>query len=217
MAKRMTDTNKWRKPFIRGLDGAYKLFWMYLLDDCDHAGVWIIDMDVAEIRVGEKLDLDTAREHFKDRIVEFDSGERWFIPDFVEFQYGELNPANRAHNSVINALKKYNLFDNYKALISPLQEAKDKDKDKVKEKDKEKVKEKIPELIEFINYAKEKKADVNIDSVTLKYESWKVAGWKDGNGKDILNWKSKLLNTIPYMQDKKKKNLYPGYVDSSFD
>lgn len=90
-----------------------------------------------------------------------------------------------------------------------------KDKDNYKDKDKDK----IPPLKEFIDYAKEKKADVNTELLGLKYEAWKVAGWKDGNGKTIVNWKSKLLNTLPYLKENKKeeKNLYPGYVDSSFD
>jgi len=139
MAKRMTDTNKWRKPFIRGLEGSYKLFWFYLLDDCDHAGIWIVDMEVAEIRVGESLNIEKAKKIFKDRISIFDNGERWFIPDFVEFQYGELKEVNRAHNSVINTLKKYNLLNKNKGLIRPLQGAKDKDKDKDKVKVKEEV------------------------------------------------------------------------------
>jgi len=37
-------------------------------------------------------------------------------------------------------------------------------------------------------------------SVKAKYESWKDAGWKDGNGKKIVNWKSKLKNTITYLK-----------------
>jgi hypothetical protein len=37
-------------------------------------------------------------------------------------------------------------------------------------------------------------------SVKAKYESWKDTGWKDGNGKKIVNWKSKLKNTIPYLK-----------------
>ena len=48
MAKRFTDTNKYKKPFIRGLQGAYKLFWDYLYHDCDHAGIWIVDFEIAQ-------------------------------------------------------------------------------------------------------------------------------------------------------------------------
>jgi len=139
MAKRFTDTDKWRKQFIRGLQGAYKLLWLYILDECDHAGIWHIEMDIAELRIGNKLNIDEARKQFKGHIVEFNN--KWFIPDFIEFQYGTLNPENRAHNSVIERLRKYNLYSKNKLLKSPLQGVKDKDKEKdkdmVKEKDKE--------------------------------------------------------------------------------
>ena len=137
MAKRFTDTNKWRKPFIRGLQGAYKLLWFYILDDCDHAGIWIVDMEVAEIRIGEPMDIEKAIQLFSDKIYIFDNGERWFISDFIEFQYGVLSETNRAHNSVINILMKYELINKNKELISTLQGAKDKDKDKEEDKDKE--------------------------------------------------------------------------------
>ena len=53
MAKRFTDTNKWQKQFIRKLPSAYKILWIYILDDCDHAGVWTVDTEIASIKIGE--------------------------------------------------------------------------------------------------------------------------------------------------------------------
>ena len=47
MAKRFTDTDKWKKGFIRNLPAKYKLLWLYILDDCNHAGVWETDFEVA--------------------------------------------------------------------------------------------------------------------------------------------------------------------------
>lgn len=141
MAKRFTDTEKWKKPFIRGLQGAYKLLWLYICDDCDHAGIWQVDLEVAQIRIGEPIDKDQAINVFGDKIVIFDNGNKWFIPSFIEFQYPSgLNPENRAHNSTIILLEKYKLIDKKnKPLKSPLKGAMDmdmvmvKDKDKVKE------------------------------------------------------------------------------------
>lgn len=139
MSKRFTDTNKYKKPFIRSLPGAYKLLWDYLYHDCDHAGIWIVDFDIAQIYIGEDMPIckKEALKYFnvdEEKIVEVDEGSRWFIPSFIEFQYGELNESNRAHNSVINILKKYNLLRKIKKinkpLVSPLEGAKDKDKDK---------------------------------------------------------------------------------------
>ena len=151
MAKRFTDTEKWKKPFIRGLQGAYKLLWLYICDDCDHAGIWQVDMEVAAIRIGEKIDIKEAIKSFDEKIVIIDKGNKWFIPSFLEFQYPSgLNPDNRAHNSVIILLEKYNLrISNNKPLISPsegsmdMDMVKDMDKDMVKAEKKIKFKENI--------------------------------------------------------------------------
>lgn len=134
MAKRFTDTDKWKKPFIRGLNAQYKLLWFYILDDCDHAGIWQVDEEVASIRVGFTIDFNEALTIFKDHIQVIDDGLKWFISDFIDFQYGTLNPDNRVHKSVIDIHKKYKI----KPLISPLKGAMDKDKDKYKDKDKDK-------------------------------------------------------------------------------
>lgn len=145
MAKRFTDTEKWKKPFIRGLQGAYKLLWLYICDDCDHAGIWQVDFEVAKIRIGEDICLPDALECFGDKIIVFDNGNKWFIPSFIEFQYPSgLNPDNRAHNSIIILLEKYNLLKNEnKPLTSPLEGRKDMDKDMDMDKDKVKGDKKI--------------------------------------------------------------------------
>lgn len=135
MAKRFTDTDKWKKTFIKGLPAEYKLFWLYLLDECDHAGIWHVEFDLATVRLGVKLSTEKARGLFNNRVVAFDNGTKWFIPDFITFQYGKLNPANRAHKSVLQQLTKYDLLKEHKPLISPLQGCKDMDMDKDMDKE----------------------------------------------------------------------------------
>lgn len=141
MAKRFTDTNKYKKPFIRGLQGPYKLLWDYLYHDCDHAGIWIVDFEIAQVYLGQdmKVNKADALKYFNQseiRIIEIEGGAKWFIVPFIDFQYGPLNEQNRAHNSVIQILKKYDLWDGAtKGLISPLLGCKDKDKDKDKDKE----------------------------------------------------------------------------------
>jgi hypothetical protein len=131
MSKRFTDTDKWKKPFIKSLPAEYKIFWLFLLDECDHAGIWHVELDIAEARLGIKLSLEKIRGLFNGKVVEFDSGNKLFVPDFVQFQYGILNPENKAHRSVINILNRYNLMEH----VSPFQRAKDKDKELDKDKD----------------------------------------------------------------------------------
>jgi len=137
MAKRFTDTDKWKKPLLKKMPAVYKLFWLYLCDDCDHAGIWNVDFDVASLRIGEKLNERKAIEVFGEKVVVFDNGEKWFIPSFIDFQYGELKENNRVHESVLKELNKYKLLEN-KPLTRPLQGAMDKDKDKDMDKEKEK-------------------------------------------------------------------------------
>jgi hypothetical protein len=114
--KRFTDLDKWKKPFFKSMSPEYKLFWLYLLDDCDHCGIWHIDQEVAEIRLGVKLSLQKARGLFAERVVEFDGGTKWFIPDFIGFQYGRLDNKNKMCNAVIPTLEKYHLMEH----LSPI-------------------------------------------------------------------------------------------------
>lgn len=68
-----------------------------------------------------------------------------------------------------------------------------------------KPKQPIPELDEFMGYARAVEIytqDMDF-SLQAKYEAWKDAGWKDGHGKKIVNWKSKLKNTMPYLKTTK--------------
>lgn len=126
MAKRFTDTEKWRKVWFRKLKPEHKCFWEYLRDTCNHAGIWEIDFELAEIFIGAKLDRQKIEKVFEKQFVLTDNKKKWFIRNFVDFQYGELNPENRAHNSVIHILKKEGA---YKGLIRGFQARKDMDKD----------------------------------------------------------------------------------------
>lgn len=141
MAKRFIDTNLFRSGFIKSLSPEFKLFWVYIINDCDHSGIWETDFEVAELRLGIKLDLEKLKKSLTNKIVVLDGGQKWFIPAFIEFQYGKLSLQNRVHNSVISNLKKFNLINEdltIKPLTSPLQRAKDKDKDKDMDMDKDK-------------------------------------------------------------------------------
>ena len=62
---------------------------------------------------------------------------------------------------------------------------------------------KIPPFDLFKKYAIEKKPNIDIHVLKLKYEAWILNDWKDGNNNPIKNWKVKLLNTIPYLNETK--------------
>lgn len=63
----------------------------------------------------------------------------------------------------------------------------------------------VPTFEDFYTYAKSKEQLISQKHLKHKYDSWVENGWKDGNDKPIKNWKSKLNNTIPYIQKEKTR------------
>lgn len=138
MAKRYEDSQKYRKPFLRGLEGVYKLFWDFICCECDHAGIWIVDFELTNFLLGKGINInqeEAMRQFNKDetKIIEVDQGKKWFIPSFIDFQYNVLTPGNKVHDSVIKILIKNGLYNKNEGLVRPLVGAKDKDKDKDKD------------------------------------------------------------------------------------
>lgn len=153
MAKRFTDTEKWGKGWFCKLSPMEKLVWLYLLDTCDHAGVW----HGAFGRLGNDLVTSVSPpdlERMFSKQLHKISDEKYFIPSFVEFQYKlekftDLNPENKAHASVIAILRKYEIGDfppltprsrpkavaNKPLLVAPCRGAKEKEQDKDKEQE----------------------------------------------------------------------------------
>lgn len=189
MAKRMTDTDKWKKRFVRELTPQHKLLWFYILDDCNHAGIWEVDIEVASIRVGENLIYDMLPQSFLDKIVIFDDGDKWFIPDFIEYQYGELNQNSNVHKSVLNLLNKYNLERYLKGSQRVESTLKDKDTDIVIVKDKAKAKRFTKPTIEDIKeYCIERNNFVDAEKFFDYYSS---NGWKVGKN-PMKDWKASV-------------------------
>ena len=189
MAKRMTDTDKWKKRFLRELKPQHKLLWFYILDDCNHAGIWDVDIEVASIRVGEELIYDMLPQSFLDKIVIFDNGDKWFIPEFIDFQYGELNPNSNVHKSVIALLQKYNLEGYLKGSQTLPEGVQDKDKDKDIVKAKAKVKRFVkPTIEEVSDYCNERNNDVDAEKF---YDYYSSNGWKVGKNA-MKDWKASV-------------------------
>lgn len=67
-----------------------------------------------------------------------------------------------------------------------------------------KNKKELPTLKEFGEYAIKHKPNADKLDIKLKYEAWVANEWKDGNNKNIVNWKSKLLQTLPHIKESKE-------------
>jgi hypothetical protein len=123
------------------------------------------------------------------------------LNDLVEFGFVNLiEKSKNQYSSNIIALSNFDKAHD-KALDKALIKHGAKQRESIDSINKQETKEQIyiPEFTEFLQFAIEQISNINKDEVKLKYESWKVNNWKDGNNKQIKNWKTKLLNTLPYI------------------
>ncbi len=138
MAKRFTDTDKWKDAWFTELEPTMKIFWVYLCDTCDHAGVWKVNFRVASAIIGAILDKQSALKALGDRVYVI-TEEKWLLSKFISFQYpGGLNPKSSVHRGVIKALESNGIEHKpYLTLIEalPNPSVRIKDKDLVLDKD----------------------------------------------------------------------------------
>ena len=161
MAKRFTDSKKWNDAWFMDLPSKYKLFWLYMLDECDHAGIWKVNFKVASFYVGEHLEHSEVTRILSERITIL-SDEYWFLNKFIKYQYNcepqELNPKSPVHLSILKSMDKHLKLKGYLKGIDRLcHSVKDKDKDKDKVKDKVKEEEDLfnfDSLLKHLNKSK---------------------------------------------------------------
>jgi len=141
MAKRFTDTSLNRQPWFRKLTPKMKCAVRFLFDECDNAGVWIIDMETLSYFIGDEVTLEELFSKVntdKENRIEKFGRDKIFIPGFVSFQYGELSEECRPHKPIIQLLKKYGIYERvskgYQKGINTLEE-KEQEQEKEKELD----------------------------------------------------------------------------------
>lgn len=103
MAKRFTDTDKWKDNWYLSLSNDNRLVWQWLLDNCEHSGV--IKRGVVAINLNCRTSLTEEKliEIMEGRLII--SGGYYFIPKFLKFQYSAgLNSDKPVIKSVRNRL-----------------------------------------------------------------------------------------------------------------
>jgi len=93
MAKRLKDSNKWNDNWFNDLPADIKLVWLYILDTCDHAGVYKVSFKSIRFYTGTEKSESQILEYLKERIYIAD-GDKWFIPKFITFQYKNFFTSN---------------------------------------------------------------------------------------------------------------------------
>jgi hypothetical protein len=144
MAKRYMSTDLFHEDWFVELETDIKLFYIYSLLNCDHAGFLRVNFRVFNALNSTLLTPDTAFEAINKEKPRFQkiSDRVWFLPDFIPYQYGDtFNPRNRVHHSVASLLEK-NGID-----IKGLGWGSDGASEGVKEKEKEKDRDEDIEIV----------------------------------------------------------------------
>lgn len=113
MAKRFIDTDLFDDPWFMDLSKDGKIFWIYLLTKCDHAGVIDLNKKLAQFQTDINC-LDTVIEELGNRLVTVRE-QLYFIPKFLEFQYpGFPGSKAKAQISALEILRKNKIdFNSY--------------------------------------------------------------------------------------------------------
>lgn len=161
MAKRFTDTNKWNDVWFSQLPNDYKLIWIYILDSCDNAGIWLSNIRNLNYFCNTNITEEDLIQTFSGKLTKL-TNEKWIVNKFCTIQYGDnfLESKNKAVLAAIKTLNALNLIKNDKGIATlsipylypmdtPKEQEQEQVKDKVKEQDKVKeiVKEKEEEKI----------------------------------------------------------------------
>lgn len=109
MAKRFIDTGLFDDEWFSDLNCDCKIFWVYFVTKCDHAGLLKFNKRLIEFQTGIKS-LDTVLKHFDDRLVRVNE-QLLFCPKFIAFQYPKFpNSKVKQQSSAIDLLVKNGLW-----------------------------------------------------------------------------------------------------------
>lgn len=109
MKKRLHDCDIWEESWFADLSRDHRIFWIYLKDTCDVAGIWRPNnIGIFKRTHRIRIDLNEALAELnkdKERIKVLKNG-RWFLTGFLHFHYGSyLNPNSPLHASALKSIE----------------------------------------------------------------------------------------------------------------
>lgn len=211
MAKRFIETGFFKSPFVRSLKAPLKTLYCFIICDCDGAGIWTVDHEIASVYIGHQFTFDEVKKAFIDsgKAIDLKDG-RWFFPDFLEHQYPSgLSATNPAHKNFVFSLNSYGLLDDkLKPLPRPSQGSKvmvmvkDTVMEEVMAKETREVSKKEPETQETENFPFD--------------DFWTIVVHKEGKDEARAYWTGKRpLKNGTRMKDQDREiamKHYPNYV-----
>ena len=166
------------------------------IDVC--AYYWVQNCSITKAMLGKKFSNDKTElnELVKLGILKVDKNDNVSI-DFLDDQFDALSNLRKKRQLAGRKGGKQK-SSNAKAKLKQNSSYKDKDKDKDKDN--------IPAYDDFRDYAISKEENINLDALKFKYDAWVENGWRNGNDKEIKNWKTSLLHTLPHLPKQPKPN-----------
>ncbi len=184
MAKRFTDSRLWEKRWFRSMNTEHKLFWVFLINTCDLAGVWDVDIELAEFKLGIKIDKDKFLLDLGDKITILDE-EKWMITKFISFQYGTLSESCNPHKAVLKRLSELDIKGYPKGISTLEEQEQDKDQDKEQDKKANQISKIDLEVLQ---------SEFPLVDVKLQFESFK--DWMLATGKVYRNYNAAFRNWL---------------------
>ena len=120
MAKRFTDNEKWQDNWFTDLTNDQKIIWIYLLDHCDNAGLWKVNIKNLNYFCSMNISVEEVILIFKNRLTQVKE-DLFLINKFCLFQYGPdfLRSGNKAVISAINKLIQVEVINEVNGIYTP--------------------------------------------------------------------------------------------------
>lgn len=212
---RSVNTKFWDDPWIETLTVSEKLLFLYLITNsyANLCGIYEITIKriCFETGIDNKTVLNALERFGRVRKAYFVNENYIFMPNWLKNQNLNTNMKKGVLTLIQELPKevKINILGNdyqtiqkdYQMVLNTLLKYEvEVLEEEVLEEEIEQVKITIPSFDEFSDYVLDNEPNINLGELELKYKSWVENGWKDGNDKKIKNWKTKILNTIPYFK-----------------
>jgi len=208
MNKRFVDREIFIKEWFFELNKEEKLFYIYVLLNCDSIGVFEYNRPLIKSILGIDLNLTQFLKNINGRIIQLKE-RRLFVPKFVEFQYGKFNNTRQFQGIYKKLYELGETFHEAKDLINglykdiavPIITIKEKKK-KLDTGDLNKPKQvfKKPTIKEISDYGKERNNEVDAKKFFNFYES---KGWMVGKNK-MKDWQAAVRTWEQNKKDNEK-------------
>lgn len=217
MAKRFIDTNLFSDEWFSALSVDTKLFFIYFITTCDHAGILRLNRKLCEFQTGIKSSESSMKE-LGESLITLKEG-LMFMPKFLKFQYPGF-----PRSKVMQQQGALRILATLGVTIEQIQShlrvngelTESYDSDSVDENGDVKPPKKIfiaPTLEEFKKYF--------IDSGFMPevgeraWRGYDVANWEKANGKKVRNWKQ-TCQQVWFKEDNRIKTNGFGEIESGF-